>query len=127
MPRIAGVNLPDNKPIEISLTYLFGIGRSNAKVILERANINCHLRAGKLTDEQLSKISAVIEKDFVVEGHLKRQLHENISRLVRIGCYRGTRHKIGLPVRGQRTRSNARTRKGPRKTIAGKKKAPAAK
>ncbi len=127
MPRVAGVNIPDNKPIGISLMYIYGIGRANAKVILQKANIDVQIRGGKLTDEQISKINAVIERDHPVEGVLKRQLQENIHRLIRIGCYRGTRHKIGLPVRGQRTRSNARTRKGPRKTIAGRKNAPAPK
>ncbi len=121
MPRVAGVEIPDNKPIEVSLRYIFGIGPKNARDVLEEAGVDGHIRANKLNDEQLSKISTIIDREYQVEGQLRRQISQNISRLREIGCYRGTRHRRGLPVHGQRTRTNARTRKGPRKTVAGKK------
>ena len=121
MPRIAGVEIPDNKAIEISLRYIFGIGATNARIILAKAEVDGHIRANKLSDEEISKISSIIDNDYAVEGQLRRQISQDISRLREIGCYRGQRHRRGLPVRGQRTRTNARTRKGPRKTVAGKK------
>jgi len=121
MPRVAGVEIPDNKPIAISLRYIYGIGPTNARIILEEAGVDGEVRANKLNDEQLSKISTIIDREYQVEGQLRRQIAQNIARLREIGCYRGNRHRRGLPVRGQRTPTNARTRKGPRKTGAGKK------
>ncbi|MGD0542031.1 MAG: 30S ribosomal protein S13 [Tepidisphaeraceae bacterium] len=121
MPRISGVDIPPDKPIWISLTYLFGIGRTNSRVILREAGIDGQRRAKDLTDEELAKIIGIIDRDHLVEGVLRRAITQNIARLRDIGSYRGTRHRRSLPVRGQRTRSNARTRKGPRKTVAGKK------
>ncbi len=121
MPRIAGVEIPDNKPIWIALTYIYGIGRKSAIDILKEAEVEPQIRANKLTDEQISKISSIIDQKYTIEGQLRRQIAQNIARLRDINCYRGIRHKRGLPVRGQRTRTNARTRKGPRKTVAGKK------
>ncbi len=122
MARISGVDLPGNKRIEISLTYLYGVGRSNAKVILQKAGVNPAKKASELTDEDVGRIRRVIEGNYQVEGDLRSQIGMNIKRLVDIGCYRGLRHRKGLPVNGQRTKTNARTRKGPRKTIANKKK-----
>ena len=121
MPRIAGVDIPDNKPIRISLRYIYGIGPTNTEAILKEANIDGQVRANKLTEDQLAQIAGLIEANHVVEGALRRQVSQNISRLRDIRCYRGERHRRGLPVRGQRTRTNARTRKGKRKTVAGKK------
>ena len=121
MPRVAGVDIPSDKPIWISLTYIFGIGRTNSRQILKEATIDPQRRAKNLTEEELAKIAGIIDRGVLVEGALRRQQQQNIARLRDIGCYRGTRHRRGLPVRGQRTRSNARTRKGPRKTVAGKK------
>jgi len=121
MPRVAGVEIPDNKPIEISLRYIFGIGPHAARQILTRANIAGNKRANKLSDEEISQISSLIDSDYVVEGQLRRQISQDVARLREINCYRGLRHRRGLPVRGQRTRTNARTRKGPKKTVAGKK------
>ncbi len=123
MARIAGVDLPPNKRIEIALSYLYGIGRSNAQVILKKANINGAKKAGELTEDDVSRLRKVIESGYPVEGDLRAQVSINIKRLVDIGSYRGSRHRKGLPARGQRTKTNARTRKGPRKTIANKKKA----
>jgi small subunit ribosomal protein S13 len=120
MPRVVGVDIPSNKPTWISLTYLYGIGRHQSKRILEACGIDGQKRAQDLTEEEVAKIAAEIEKNHVVEGQLKRQIQANIQRLKDIACYRGIRHRRGLPVRGQRTRTNARTRKGPRKTVAGK-------
>jgi small subunit ribosomal protein S13 len=120
--RISGVDLPGNKRIEISLTYLYGVGRSNAKVILQKAGVNPAKKASELTDEDVGRIRRVIEGNYQVEGDLRSQIGMNIKRLADIGCYRGQRHRKGLPVNGQRTKTNARTRKGPRKTIANKKK-----
>jgi small subunit ribosomal protein S13 len=120
MPRVVGVDIPSNKPTWISLTYLYGIGRHQSKRILETCGINGQKRAQDLTEEEVARIAAEIEKNHVVEGQLKRQVQANIQRLKDIACYRGIRHRRGLPVRGQRTRTNARTRKGPRKTVAGK-------
>lgn len=122
MARISGVDLPGNKRIEISLTYLYGVGRSNAKVILQKAGVNPAKKASELTDEDVGRIRRVIEGNYQVEGDLRSQIGMNIKRLADIGCYRGQRHRKGLPVNGQRTKTNARTRKGPRKTIANKKK-----
>lgn len=121
MPRIVGVDIPGDKRIGIALSYIYGIGRSNAKDILNAAGINPEVKAKELTEDELSKIGNVIEKNHIVEGELRRQIQQNIARLRDIGSYRGIRHRRGLPVRGQRTRTNARTRKGPRKTVAVKK------
>jgi small subunit ribosomal protein S13 len=120
MPRIVGVDIPSNKPTWISLTYLYGIGRHQSKRILEACGIDGLKRAQDLSEEEVARIAAEIEKNHVIEGQLKRQVQANIQRLKDIACYRGIRHRRGLPVRGQRTRTNARTRKGPRKTVAGK-------
>ncbi len=121
MPRIAGVDIPDNKPIRIALRYIYGIGPQNAELVLKEANIEGQIRANTLTEEQVAQIGGIIESNYVVEGALRRQIAENISRLRDIRCYRGDRHRRGLPAHGQRTRTNARTRKGRRKTVAGKK------
>lgn len=122
MARIAGVDLPKEKRIEIGLTYVYGIGRKSANDILAKAGINPDTRVKDLTDEEEAKIREVIDADYIVEGDLRRNVALNIKRLVEINCYRGTRHRKGLPCRGQRTKTNARTRKGPKKTIANKKK-----
>jgi len=127
MARIAGVDLPREKRIEIALTYIYGVGRSTAREILEETGVNPDARTHELSDEDLNKLRRVIENRYKVEGALRTEVNMNIKRLMDIGCYRGIRHKKGLPVRGQRTRTNARTRKGPRQTVAGKKKAPAKK
>jgi small subunit ribosomal protein S13 len=121
MPRISGVDIPPDKPIWISLTYLYGIGRSNSRVILRECGIEFQRRAKDLSEEELAKIIGIIDRDYQVEGALRRAVTQNVARLRDIGSYRGNRHRRSLPVRGQRTRSNARTRKGPRKTVAGKK------
>ncbi len=121
MPRIAGIDVPNEKPVWISLTYIYGIGKYLSKQILKEAQISETIRAKELTDDEISRIAGIIDRNYVVEGQLRRQLGQDIARLRDIGCYRGLRHRRGLPVRGQRTRSNARTRKGPRKTVAGKK------
>ena len=121
MPRIAGVDIPSDKPIWVSLTYLYGVGRTNSKQILKEAGIEWQRRAKDLTEEELAKIIGLLDKGYLVEGALRRNIQQNIARLRDIGSYRGLRHRRALPVRGQRTRSNARTRKGPRKTVAGKK------
>ena len=123
MARLAGVDLPRNKRVEIALTYIYGIGRPRARDICKEAKLPDTLRTDQLTDEQVAKIRAIIEGNFKVEGDLRREIGMSIKRLMDLNCYRGTRHRKGLPVRGQRTRSNARTRKGPRKTVANKKKA----
>lgn len=121
MPRIAGVDIPNEKRIDVALTRIFGIGIYRSHKILETAGIAPNIRANKLTEDEISRIAGIIEQDYVVEGQLRRQIQQNIARLRDIRCYRGLRHIRGLPVRGQRTRTNARTRKGPRKTVAGKK------
>ncbi len=121
MPRIAGVDIPDNKPIRIALRYIYGVGPHNAQVVLDKAGIDGQTRANKLTEEQLAQIAGLIDASYIVEGALRRQVAQNINRLRDIRCYRGDRHRKGLPVRGQRTKTNARTRKGKRKTVAGKK------
>ena len=122
MARIAGVDLPKDKRIEIGLTYVYGIGRTSATKILEATGIDPDTRAKDLTDEQISKLRDEIENNYHVEGDLRRDVALNIKRMIEINCYRGIRHRKGLPVRGQRTKTNARTRKGPAKTIANKKK-----
>jgi small subunit ribosomal protein S13 len=122
LARIAGVDLPKNERIEIGLTRIFGVGRSVSKKILEEANVSPDIRVKDLTDEDSVKIRALLEKDHRVEGDLRRDISMGIKRLTDIGCYRGLRHRSGLPVRGQRTKTNARTRKGPRKAVVGKKK-----
>ncbi len=121
MPRISGIDLPNDKRIDVALTRLYGIGPHLARQILAEADIDASIRGGKLTEDQVSRIAGIIENKYVVEGQLRRQVQQNIARLREIRCYRGLRHMRGLPVRGQRTRTNARTRKGPRKTVAGKK------
>lgn len=121
MPRIAGVDIPADKPIHTALTYIYGIGPFISQEILKTLGIDVMVRSKNLTDDEVSKIASVLEKNYVIEGQLRRQLAQSINRLKDIGCYRGIRHRKGLPVRGQRTRSNARGRKGPRKTVAGKK------
>lgn len=123
MARIAGVDLPKDKRIEIGLTYIYGIGRTSSNKILKEAGINPDIRVKDLSDSEVARIRDIIEKGYKVEGDLRREVSMNIKRLMDIGCYRGLRHRRGLPVRGQRTRTNARTRKGPRKAIGGKKKA----
>ena len=122
MARIAGIDLPREKRIEIGLTYIYGIGRTSANKILELAEIDPDTRVKDLTDDQEAKLRDVIDKNFTIEGDLRREVALNIKRLTEIGCYRGVRHRRGLPVHGQRTKTNARTRKGPKKTIANKKK-----
>ncbi len=121
MPRIVGVDIPNNKPVFIALRYIYGIGPKSANDICEKVGLEPQVRAGKLTEEEVSKIAVTIENDYMVEGQLRRDTQENIGRLRSINCYRGIRHRRGLPVNGQRTKTNARTRKGPRKTVAGKK------
>jgi small subunit ribosomal protein S13 len=121
MPRIVGVDIPNDKSIWISLTYVVGIGKHTSEQILKEAAIDKDSKAGKLTEDELSRITQIIDRNYVVEGQLRRQISQNITRLRDINCYRGIRHRRGLPVRGQCTQSNARTRKGPRKTVAGKK------
>lgn len=123
MARLLGVDLPRNKRVKIALTYIFGIGPARAKAISEAANIPDTLRTDALTDEHIAKMRAFIETNYKVEGDLRRETGQSIKRLMDLNCYRGLRHRKGLPVRGQRTRTNARTRKGPRRTVANKKKA----
>ena len=122
MARIAGVDLPKQKRAEIGLTYIYGIGRTTAQHILDKAGINRNKKIGELNDDEISKIRSIVTTDLKVEGAARSDVQMNIKRLMDIGCYRGLRHRKGLPVRGQRTRTNARTRKGKRKTVAGKKK-----
>ena len=122
MARIAGVDLPRDKRVEIGLTYIYGIGRVSANNILEKAKVNPDTRVRDLTDDEVKKISEIIEGDYTVEGDLRRQTALDIKRLQEIGCYRGIRHRKNLPVRGQKTKTNARTRKGPKRTVANKKK-----
>ena len=121
MPRILGVDIPNDKRTIISLQYIYGIGPYQAGVLCERTGIEPDKRARDLTEDDLAKLASLLDNDFTVEGQLRRQIQQNIARLRDIGCYRGLRHRKSLPVRGQRTRTNARTRKGPRKTVAGKK------
>lgn len=122
MARIAGVDLPKNKRVEIALTYIFGIGRSSAQKILDATGVNPDIQVHKLTEEEVARLRSEIEADYKVEGSLRGEIAMNIKRLMDIGCYRGLRHRRGLPVRGQRTSTNARTRKGPRRTIGAKRK-----
>lgn len=122
MARIAGIDLPRDKRVEVGLTYIFGIGRATSKKILEKAGVNPDTRVRDLTDEEERRLREIIENEYKVEGDLRREIATNIKRLIDIGCYRGIRHRKGLPVRGQRTRTNARTRKGPKRTVAKKKK-----
>lgn len=117
MARIAGVDLPREKRIEIGLTYIFGVGRAKSNEILSKTGINPDTRVRDLTDEEVSKIRELLDKEYKVEGDLRREIALNIKRLIDIGCYRGRRHRTGLPVRGQRTKTNARTRKGPKRTV----------
>ncbi|HHZ03575.1 30S ribosomal protein S13 [Acetomicrobium hydrogeniformans] len=123
MARIAGIDLPRDKRVEIALTYIYGIGLPSAKKILASTEISPDTRVKDLTEDEINRLQREIENNYKVEGDLRREVNANIKRLIDIGCYRGLRHRLGLPVRGQRTRTNARTRKGPKRTIAGKKKA----
>ena len=122
MARIAGIDLPRNKRIEVALTYIYGIGRSVAQEVLAKAGVNPDTRSDDLAETEVAKIREIIDREYKVEGDLRREVTMNIKRLMDLGCYRGLRHRRGLPVRGQKTKTNARTRKGPRKTVAGKKK-----
>lgn len=122
MARIAGIDLPRNKRIEVALTYIYGIGRSSSQKILAAAGVDMNTRSDDLTESEVAKLREIIDREYRVEGDLRRETAMNIKRLMDLGCYRGLRHRRGLPVRGQKTKTNARTRKGPRKTVAGKKK-----
>lgn len=124
MTRILGVDIPDNKRLDISLTYIYGIGKKLSNDIIEKLKLDPNIRTHRLKSEDVANITTLIQKEYIVEGDLRREVQNNIKRLISINCYRGTRHRLGLPVRGQRTQTNARTRKGKKKTIAGKKKAP---
>jgi len=121
MPRLLGVDIPNDRPTVVALTYLYGVGQKTAQTLCHDAGIDPQVRARHLREDELARLAALLDKDYVVEGQLRRQRNQNIIRLRDIGCYRGLRHRRGLPVRGQRTRTNARTRKGPKKTVAGKK------
>ena len=121
MPRILGVDLPNDKPTHVSLRYIYGIGPTLALRLCEQARVDPQRKAKELTDDEISRLATILDRDYTVEGPLRRQVQQNIARLKDINCYRGTRHRRSLPVRGQRTKTNARTRKGPRKTVAGKK------
>ena len=121
MPRIAGVDVPNEKRVDVALTYIYGVGRFGAGQILKEAQIDPATRAKNLTEDEIGRIAGILDRAYVIEGQLRRRMTSDIARLRDINCYRGIRHRRGLPVRGQRTRSNARTRKGPRKTVAGKK------
>ena len=121
MPRIIGIDIPDNKRLEVSLTYIYGVGRKLSNQIIEKLGLNKDMRARALNEDDVARLNAILQSEYVVEGDLRRQVQNNIKRLVGIHCYRGIRHRSGLPVRGQRTRTNARTRKGKRKTVANKK------
>lgn len=121
MPRLLGVDIPANRPTVISLTYLYGVGNKTARELCHKAGISPEVRAQELNEDEVARLAALLDKDYTAEGQLRRQVSQNISRLRDIGCYRGIRHRRGLPVRGQRTKTNARTRKGPKKTVAGKK------
>ena len=123
MARISGVDLPRNKRVEIALTYIYGVGLKTAQKVCKAADVDVATKTDLLSESEVIKIREILERDYVVEGDLRRQVNQNIKVLMDIGCYRGLRHRRGLPVRGQRTHTNARTRKGPRKTVAGKKKA----
>ncbi len=123
MARIAGVDIPRDKPVEISLRYLYGIGPSNSKKIIDQARVNPTTRVRDLTDDEVNRLREIIDRQYVVEGDLRREVRQNIQRLIDIQCYRGLRHRRNLPVRGQRTRTNARTKRGARRTVAGKRRA----
>lgn len=123
MARVAGVEIPNNKRVVIAMTYIYGIGNSSARKILDKAGVDPNKKVKDLSEDNLDKIRKIIDSEYSIEGNLRASVRMNIKRLMDIGCYRGLRHRRGLPVRGQRTRTNSRTRKGPRKTIAGKKKA----
>ncbi|HET9919691.1 MAG TPA: 30S ribosomal protein S13 [Ktedonobacteraceae bacterium] len=127
MARIAGVDIPRDKRVEISLTYIFGIGLTTSQKILQRARVNPDTRVKDLSEEEVNRLRELIDREYKVEGDLRREVDMNIKRLIEINCYRGLRHRRNLPVRGQRTRTNARTRRGPKRTVAGKKKASAKK
>jgi small subunit ribosomal protein S13 len=122
MPRVIGIDIPDNKRLEISLMYIYGIGRRLSNEICAKLGLSPNMKAHNLTEDEIAKINAMLTTQYVVEGDLRRQIQNNIKRLISIHCYRGMRHRLGLPVRGQRTRTNSRTRKGKRKTVANKKK-----
>ena len=122
MPRIIGVDVPEKKRLEIALTYIYGVGRELSKQIIAKLGLNPNMRAHQLTQDDVARINAILQSEYTVEGDLRRQVQNNIKRLINIHCYRGSRHRLGLPVRGQRTRTNSRTRKGKRKTVANKKK-----
>lgn len=124
MPRVLGIDIPGNKRLEISLRYIYGIGPALANEIIAKLNLDPNMRAKDLSEEQVAQINGILTSEYTVEGDLRREIQSNIKRLISIHSYRGTRHRTGLPVRGQRTRTNSRTRKGKRKTVAGKKKAP---
>jgi small subunit ribosomal protein S13 len=121
MPRVLGVDIPNDRPTHISLTYLYGVGKQIARELCHKAGVDPNAQARDLHEDELARLTALLDKDYTVEGQLRRQTMQNIARLRDINCYRGVRHRRGLPVRGQRTRTNARTRKGPKKTVAGKK------
>jgi small subunit ribosomal protein S13 len=121
MPRLLGVDIPNERPTVVSLTYLYGVGSKTARQLCHKAGVNPQVKARDLAEDELGRLTTLLERDYVVEGPLRRQTAQNLSRLRDIGSYRGLRHRRGLPVRGQRTRTNARTRKGPKKTVAGKK------
>src|SRR3989338_6278587 len=121
MPRVIGIDIPDNKRLEVSLTYIYGVGRKVSNQIIDKLGLNKDMRARELNEDQIAKLNAILASEYIVEGDLRRQVQNNIKRLIGIHCYRGLRHRVGLPVRGQRTRTNARTRKGKRKTVANKK------
>jgi small subunit ribosomal protein S13 len=123
MARIAGVDIPRDKPVEISLRYLYGIGPSNSKKIIDQARVNPATRVRDLTDDEVNRLREIIDRQYVVEGDLRREVRQNIQRLIDIQCYRGLRHRRNLPVHGQRTRTNARTKRGARRTVAGKRRA----
>ena len=122
MPRVIGIDIPDNKRLEISLTYLFGVGRHLSNQIINRLGLSADMRAKELSQDDIARINGLLQGEYLVEGDLRRRIQNNIKRLISIHSYRGMRHRLGLPVRGQRTRTNSRTRKGKRKTVAGKKK-----
>jgi small subunit ribosomal protein S13 len=121
MPRLLGVDIPNDRATVVSLTYLYGVGPKTSRTLCQKAGIDPRAKARELREDELARLAALLDKDYVVEGQLRRQRNQDVSRLRDIGCYRGLRHRRGLPVRGQRTRTNARTRKGPKKTVAGKK------
>jgi len=127
MARIAGVDIPREKQVQVSLTYIFGVGRTTAKKVLDRTEIAPQKKVNELTDDEVNRLREIVERELTVEGDLRREVRQNVQRLIDIGCYRGLRHRRGLPTRGQRTRTNARTRRGARKTVGGRKKAAAKK